>query len=160
MCVDMMPVGIMDSWWAPLKIIPATGGPVLRLLRQDRTFRELFPNGIAEIYFSEIQPGIIKGWKLHRRQNALFSVPWGLIRLVLYDKREESFTKGTLSVQYLGRPDYYRMLRIPAGVWYGFQCLGETAALICNCVDLQHDPEEGIKLPITDPAIPYHWPEN
>lgn len=158
MSVEMKPTGIMDSWWASLKIIPAPGGPVLRLLRRDRNFQELFPNGIAEIYFSQIMPGAIKAWKLHAKQNALFAVPWGLIRLVLFDGREDSFTRGTLSVQYLGRPDYYRMLRIPSGVWYGFQCLGEHPALICNCTNLEHDPEEGRKLPYDDPSIPYHWP--
>lgn len=160
MSVEMEPVGIMDSWWAPLKIIPAQGGPVLHLLKRNKIFKELFPHGIAEIYFSEILPGMIKAWKLHTRQNALFAVPYGLIRLVLYDRREDSFTKGALSVQYLGRPDYYRMLRIPARVWYGFQCLGEKPALICNCVDLEHDPQEGRRLPVDDPTIPYHWPES
>lgn len=160
MSVEMEPLGIMGAWWAPLKIIPAPGGPVLHLLKRNKLFQEIFPDGIAEIYFSEILPGMIKAWKLHERQNALFAVPQGLIRLVLYDKREDSFTRGSLSVQYLGRPDYYRMLRIPARVWYGFQCLGDKPAIICNCVDLEHDPKEGRRLAMDDPSIPYRWPES
>lgn len=160
MSMDMEAVGIKDCWWSHLKIISAQGGPVLHFLKRGELFRELFPKGIGEIYFSEIVPGAIKAWKLHTRQNSLFAVPHGLIRLVLYDGREDSFTRGALSVQYLGRPDYYRMLRIAAHVWYGFQCLGNSPALICNCVDIEHDPGEGMRLPFDDPSIPYHWPES
>lgn len=158
--VELESIGIMDAWQAPLKIMPANGGPVMRFLRKGALWREIFPTGLAEIYFSEILPGAVKAWKLHTTQNALFCVPFGLIRLVLFDPREDSFTRGALAVQYLGRPDHYQMLRIPARVWYGFQCIGESSALVCNCVDLEHDPKEAERLPMDDPSIPYHWPEN
>ena len=32
-------------------------------------------------------------------------------------------------------------------------------ALICNCADIPHDPDEGRRLPANDPSIPYQWSE-
>ena len=151
------PLGIEGAWQAPLKILPAAGGPVLRFLRAGE-LNALFPNGLAEIYFSEILPGSVKAWKLHERQNSLFCVPSGLIRLVLHDSRLGSPTKGTLLNLRLGRPDHYAMIHIPAGVWHGFQCLGAQPAIVCNCADLEHDDKEGRRLPPDDPAIPCAWP--
>ena len=66
-------------------------------------------------------------------------------------------TCGVLRELYLGRPDHYGLLRIPTGVWYGFTAATDEPALICNCADLPHDPEEGERLPADTKDIPYSW---
>lgn len=139
-----------------LKIIDAPGGPVLRMLRGDE-LETFFPDGIGEVYFSEVEPGAVKAWKLHTKQHGLFAVPVGRIKLVLFDARAESSTLGVISGFDLGRPDNYKLLRIPRGVWYGFKCVSKTSALICNCADMEHDPGECLRKPVNDPEIPYNW---
>ena len=158
-CPDM---GIIGVCFQPLKVIDPPGGPVLHMLRPDSPLRpgagtadgELH---LGEVYFSEVLPGAVKAWKRHRRQTQYYAVPHGLLHLVLYDARPDSPTRNVLLELLLGRPDHYGLLRIPTGVWYGFTAAGDGPALICNCADLPHDPEEGEHLPADTKDIPYSW---
>jgi dTDP-4-dehydrorhamnose 3,5-epimerase len=149
--------GIDGALFLPLRIVPANGGPVLHFLRRDSPLLPDFAKGFGEVYFSEAEPGAVKAWKRHRLQTQLFAVPSGRAKIVLCDGREKSPTAGKILECFLGRPDHYGLLRIPCGVWYGFAALGRRTALICNCVNIPHDPAEGERLPPDDPAIPYDW---
>ncbi len=123
----------------PLRQITDGRGVVLHMLRADE--REFAAFG--ECYFSQINAGVIKGWKRHRRQCQNIAVPIGRVRFVIYDDREGSPTRGMLDLVELGRPDNYVRLRIPPLLWYGFKCIAEQPSLIANCVDIPHDPTEG-----------------
>lgn len=136
-----------------LKVIPTPGGPVLHMLRASSPFFA----GFGELYFSEVTPGAVKAWKLHKRQTQCFAVPVGQIKVVLFDDRETSPSRGKVCEILLGRPDQYRLLRIPPQVWYGFTVVGDRLALLCNCADLPHDPEESVHKDAADPTIPYQW---
>jgi dTDP-4-dehydrorhamnose 3,5-epimerase len=122
----------------PLGIIADDRGAVLHMLRCDAPEFTRF----GECYFSEVHPGAIKAWKRHRAQTQNLAVPVGRIRIVIYDAREDSRTRGRCEAIELGRPDAYARLRIPPRLWYGFIGLGTMAALIANCVDAPHDPGE------------------
>lgn len=128
-------------------------GAVLHMLRADSTGSTRF----GECYFSEVLPGAVKAWKRHHVQMQNFAVPIGRMKIVVYDDRDVSPTKGKVQVIELGRPDAYRRLQIPPGLWYGFACMSEAPALLANCTDLPHDPAEGEKRPVNDPSIPYRW---
>ncbi len=136
-----------------LKEIDTAGGPVLHMLRADSPLY----HGFGEIYFSEVLPGAIKGWKRHRRQTQHFAVPAGLIDVVVYDPREDSPSRGISARFRLGRPGHYRLLRIPPGLWYAFTCVASGPSLLANCADIPHDPEESERLPLDSPLIPYRW---
>ena len=144
--------GIDGLHLARLDEIPTEGGPVLHMVRKDTS---LF-TGFGEVYFSEVAPGMVKAWKQHQRQTQLFAVPHGLMDIIVYDDREDSRSRGKLVHVRLGRPGHYRLLRLPPRLWYGFAACGETA-LLCNCADLPHDPEESEKLPQNSPRIPFSW---
>lgn len=128
-------------------------GAVLHMLRCDAPEFRRF----GECYFSEVLPGGVKAWKRHRVQTQNLAVPVGRIRMVIYDDREGTATRGQVQVLELGRPDAYFRLRIPPGLWYGFACLSATPALLANCADFPHDPAECDLRPINDPGIPYQW---
>lgn len=136
-----------------LRQISDERGAILHMLRSDAPEFVSF----GECYFSEILPGAIKAWKRHRKQTQNISVPVGRVRLVAYDDRDESSTKGKLQLFELGRPDAYLRLKIPPSIWYGFMCVGSVPALIANCTDFPHDPTENESRPIDDAAIPYQW---
>ena len=128
-------------------------GAVLHHMRNDAPEFTAF----GECYFSEMVPGAVKAWKRHRKQTQNLAVPIGRVRFVIYDDREASPTHGGLQVMELGRPDNYRRLHIPLGLWYGFTCLGDRPALIANCADLPHDPNDAELRPENDPGIPFRW---
>lgn len=128
-------------------------GSVLHMLRNDGPK----PIQFGECYFSEVVPGAVKAWKRHRVQTQNVAVPVGRIRLVVYDDRGDSPTRGTVQVLELGRPDAYHRVRIPPGLWYGFSCISRTTALLANCADVPHDPLESETRPVNEPAIPYRW---
>lgn len=136
-----------------LRQISDARGAVLHMLRCDAPE---FTN-FGECYFSEVLPGAVKAWKRHRVQTQNLAVPVGYIRFVIYDDRENSATCGNLQVLKLGRPDAYFRLQIPPGLWYGFSCLSVTPALLVNCADLPHDPNESEVRSANDVAIPYLW---
>lgn len=153
----LIETGIKDAVYMNLECFPAHGGQALRMLRPDSPMWPDFPKGLGEVYFSAIEPGFTRAWKLHLRQTGCFAVPYGIIRIVLYDARADSPSLGVLAVLDLGLPNNYRLLRVPAGVWHGFKCLGNTTALICNCPDMPHNPDDIKRLPWDDPSIPYKW---
>ena len=74
----------------PLRRIPDERGMVMHMLRRDDSWFQEF----GEVYFSTVYPGAIKGWHLHQRITLNYAVVSGMIKLVLYDDREESSTKG------------------------------------------------------------------
>ena len=147
---DSMIAGLAIS---PLREIADERGAVLHMLRSDS---EDFV-GFGEIYFSEVRPGVIKGWKLHEVQTQTFAVPTGRMQLVFFDDRESSPTRGAVVVVELGRPDHYRRVSVPPGLWYAFGCLGDSPALLANCANLPHDPAESRSLALDHPSIPYRW---
>ncbi len=122
----------------PLRVIADDRGAVLHMLRSDAADFTRF----GECYFSEIHPGAIKAWKRHKTQTQNLAVPVGRVRIVVYDTREDSRTRGHYEAIEVGRPDAYARLRIPPRLWYGFIGLGAAAALVANCTDAPHDPEE------------------
>lgn len=128
-------------------------GALLHMLRCDAAEFSRF----GECYFSEVLPGAIKAWKRHRMQTQNLAVPVGRIRMVIYDNREGSVTRGQLQELQLGRPDAYLRVQIPPGLWYGFACIGDAPALLANCTDFPHDPIESEQCPPNPPIIPYQW---
>jgi dTDP-4-dehydrorhamnose 3,5-epimerase len=128
-------------------------GAVLHMLRNDAPDFMKF----GECYFSEVLPGAIKAWKLHRKQTQNLAVPVGRVKLVIYDDRVGSRTRHNLEIHELGRPDAYLRVKIPPGLWYGFACKGHAPALLANCTDLPHDPTESDRKPPFDKSIPYDW---
>ena len=136
-----------------LQQLPDDRGSVLHMLRNDSP---LFM-GFGEVYFSEVVPGTVKAWKRHKKMTQHLAVPVGKIRLVLFDERPGSRTKGNLAEYAVGRPSDYNLIRIPPMVWYGFQSLAGEIALIVNCTDIPHDPEEIERLESEAEQIPYKW---
>ena len=137
----------------PLKQIPDERGKVMHMLRAT----EPHFIGFGEIYFSVVYPGVIKGWHLHSRMTINYAVPSGRIKLVLYDPREASPTRGEIAEIFLGE-DFYALVQVPPGVWNGFKGIGLIPALVANCATIVHDPDEISRLdPLHNDVIPYDW---
>lgn len=138
----------------PLRQLRDARGAIFHFFREDDPAFERF----GEIYFSFVHPGWVKGWHLHTRMTLHYAVPVGRIRLVLYDERPGSATRGAVQEIELGE-DAYARVRVPPGVWNGFLGLGEADALVANCATAPHDPSEIERLPPEDARVPYRWME-
>jgi dTDP-4-dehydrorhamnose 3,5-epimerase len=136
----------------PLRRIPDERGTVLHMLRRtDPHFLEF-----GEIYFSTVYQGVVKGWHRHREMTLNYACPFGRIKLVLFDDRDGSPTRGQIQEHFLG-PDDYSLVVIPPGVWNGFKGLSEPFALVANCCTHPHDPARSERLDPRSNVIPYDW---
>jgi dTDP-4-dehydrorhamnose 3,5-epimerase len=137
----------------PLRRIPDERGTIFHMLREDTPVFERF----GEIYFSLVYPGVIKAWHIHRLMTLNYAVPVGMVKLVCYDDREDSPTRGALQEMHIGEHNYV-LVTIPPLVWNGFKGEGTRPALIANCATLPHDPEEIERRdPFDSGGIPYDW---
>ncbi|OGR07310.1 MAG: dTDP-4-dehydrorhamnose 3,5-epimerase [Desulfobacca sp. RBG_16_58_9] len=136
----------------PLKQILDERGKVMHMLRSDASHFQ----GFGEIYFSCVYPGAIKAWHLHKKMALNYAVPYGRIKLVLYDDREGSRTRGEIQEIFMGI-DNYCLVTIPPLVWNGFKGMGQETAIVANCATIPHDPHEIVRLDPFDPSIPYDW---
>lgn len=136
----------------PLRRIQDERGMVMHMLRADDAHFRRF----GEIYFSVIYPGAIKAWHLHSRMTINYAVVDGNIKLVLYDQREGSRTRGQLEEIFFGQVNY-QLVRVPPGVVNGFAAVGGGRAIVANCADIPHDPSEITRIDPFTSDIPYRW---
>jgi len=136
----------------PLRQIPDERGKIMHMLRSDDPQFERF----GEIYFSMVYPGAIKAWHLHTKMTLNYAVVSGMIKLVLYDPRPASPTKGQIQEIFLGEQNYARV-KIPPGIYNGFKGIGTVPALVANCATIPHDPAEIQRLDPFSKDIPYKW---
>ena len=143
---------IHDVTVTPLRRIPDERGAVFHMLREDSPVFERF----GEIYFSLAYPGVVKGWHQHSRMTLNYAVPVGMVKLVLYDGREDSPTSGVVQELHVGELNY-ALVTIPPFVWNGFKGEGDKPALVANCATVAHDPGEISRMDPFENEIPYDW---
>jgi dTDP-4-dehydrorhamnose 3,5-epimerase len=143
---------IQDVVVTPLRQIADERGKIMHMLRSDSPAFA----GFGEIYFSCVFAGAVKAWHLHKRMVRNYAVPHGRIKLVLYDDRAESATRGEIQEIFVGEEDYC-LVTIPPRIWSGFQGLGSTMSIVASCASLPHDPAEGERLDPSHGSIPYVW---
>lgn len=136
----------------PLSQIADERGKIMHMLRADEPHFERF----GEIYFSVAYHGVVKGWHLHKEMTLNYAVILGMVKLVLYDPREDSPTKGEIQELFIGE-DNYVLVKIPPGVWNGFKGIGTEPAIVANCTTLPHRPDEIERLDPFTSDIPYDW---
>ena len=136
----------------PLRRIVDERGSVMHMLRADDEHFQ----GFGEIYFSTVNPGAIKGWHIHREMTLNYACVAGMVKLVLYDDRERSQTRGKLQELFVGDQNYV-MVRVPPMVWNGVKGIGAAPAMIANCASHPHDPDEISRLDPFSDRIPYDW---
>jgi dTDP-4-dehydrorhamnose 3,5-epimerase len=136
----------------PLRQIVDERGKIMHMLKATD------PHFIAfgEIYFSTAWPGTVKAWHIHQTMTVNNAVISGRAKLVLYDIREGSPTKGELQEIFLGE-DNYVLVQIPPGIANGYKAYGDKQVILANCASEPHDPAEMLRLDHASPDIPYTW---
>ena len=136
----------------PVKRIPDERGTIFHMMRaNDPHFKQF-----GEIYFSTIYQGVVKGWHRHEVMTLNYACIYGRVKVVVYDDREDSPTRGNLHEVFLG-PDNYSLAIIPPLVWNGFKGMSHDFSIIANCCTHVHDPSRSVRLDPYDDSIPYDW---
>jgi dTDP-4-dehydrorhamnose 3,5-epimerase len=82
----------------------------------------------------------------------------GMMKLVLYDEREKSKTKGEINEFVIGERNML-LVQVPPLVWHGFKTISEDFAILMNVPTEVYDykaPDE-FRLPADTKKIPYDW---
>ncbi|MBI5189584.1 MAG: dTDP-4-dehydrorhamnose 3,5-epimerase family protein [Nitrospirae bacterium] len=137
-----------------LRMFPDERGRLMEIIRADDPEFVKF----GQVYVTAAYPGVTKAWHYHKLQYDNFCCIKGMMKVVLYDSREGSATKGEVNEFFMGDHNHM-MLQIPPMVYHGFKCISETEALIINCCTEMYDyknPDE-YRLDPHDNDIPYDW---
>ncbi|MCG3198692.1 MAG: dTDP-4-dehydrorhamnose 3,5-epimerase family protein [Candidatus Omnitrophica bacterium] len=138
----------------PLRVMADERGRLMEMYRSDD------PNFLrfGQLYMTTAYPGVVKAWHYHKKQVDNFIVVHGMMKVVLFDPREDSPTKGEVNEFFLGVYNTVR-LTIPNLVYHGFKCISEREAICINVPSELYDyknPDE-FRLPVGTPEIPYNW---
>jgi dTDP-4-dehydrorhamnose 3,5-epimerase len=112
----------------------------------------------GQVYVTSAYPGVAKAWHYHKKQWDHFVCVKGMMKVALYDSREDSPTKGVVNEFIIGERNPV-LVKIPPFVYHGFKCVGADEALIVNVPTEMYDykePDE-YRLPPDAKEIPYDW---
>ncbi len=137
-----------------LKLITDERGYLQEIMRND----DKFFTGFGQVYMTTTYPGVVKGWHYHDEQSDNVVCIKGMIKVVLYDDRKNSQTKGQINQFFIGEQSP-KLVHIPKGIHHGWKCVSADTAYIVNVPDKTYNyakPDEHR----TDPHknnIPYDW---
>jgi|SRR3989338_3107948 len=137
-----------------LKLIRDNRGFLMEMLRSDDSIFEKF----GQVYLSVCKPKVVKGWHYHKKQTDNFVVVKGNSKVVLYDGREDSPTKGEVQEVFIGE-DNPILLKIPPFVVHGITPAGDEPSYLINCPTIPYDykaPDE-FRISFKSKDIPYDW---
>ena len=138
--------------WRPLKTFANEAGRVVPILScEDVGFTRF-----GRVYLSTNRPGVAKGWHYHAVQVEYFAVIQGIVMLVLYDKREDSPTRGLTNVFQLST-DRLTIVEIPPRVVHGIKTTGGEESLVIICASESYNVDFPDKTWVDSGDVPYHW---
>ena len=137
-----------------LRVIPDERGRLMEILRADD------PEFVAfgQVYMTTVRPGVVKAWHYHKKQTDSMAVVSGMAKIVLYDGRDGSPTKGEVNEFFVGEHNPI-LVQIPNGVYHGMKGLGDREAIIVNTVTEPYNREKPDEFRVDphDNDIPYDW---
>ncbi len=139
----------------PLKHIPDERGWLMECLRSDDV--GMFEK-FGQVYVTAVYSGVVKAWHYHKLQDDHFVVLHGMAKVVLYDDREGSPTRGEINEFFMGERNPL-LLKIPRGVYHGFKGIspGETIVMNIPTEVYRHDNPDEYRLDPHNSHIPYSW---
>ena len=137
-----------------LKVIPDERGYLMEMLRCDDEFFQKF----GQVYLTVAYPGVVKGWHYHKKQTDHFVAVSGMIKVVLYDDRDGSKTKGEVNEFFMGERNAILVV-IPPLVLHGMKGIGTKPGLLINCPTEPYNYEspDEFRVDPHDNDIPYDW---
>jgi dTDP-4-dehydrorhamnose 3,5-epimerase len=158
----------VTSDWTPLQTlidgvrikeirnVPKKAGILTEIYRRDW---DLDNRVVDQAFQALLYPGGLSAWHTHRLTTDRLFVTTGMLRIVLYDDRSDSPTRGLINEFRIGsaRPG---IVVVPPRVWHGVQNYGPEPAILLNLVDraYDYDDPDHWSLPPDSELIPYQFP--
>ncbi len=137
-----------------LKVFPDERGRLMEIMRSDDPEFKKF----GQMYITTTYPGVVKAWHYHKIQTDNFCCVKGMAKVVLFDDRKNSSTRGEINEFCIGVHNPV-LLQIPNNVFHGFKCISESESMIINCPTELYNykkPDE-YRLPAHTKKIKYNW---
>jgi len=137
-----------------LKIIPDERGWLMEILRCDD---EIF-NKFGQVYFTTAYPGVVKAWHMHKKQTDNFTCIHGMMKVVLYDFRENSSTYKEINEFFIGEKNPM-LISVPPFIYHGFKSIGTETSYFLSIPNMPYNREkpDEYRLPPDTNEIPYDW---
>ena len=115
-------------------------------------------NGFGQTYLTSVNEGVVKAWHYHEKQIDTFICVYGMIKLVLFDSRENSPTYGIVNEFFIGDKNPQRV-QIPTKVMHGLKGISSGYSLIINIPNQMYNYEKPDEFRVHphDNNIPYVW---
>lgn len=139
----------------PLRWIPDERGRLMEILRNDE---ELFDK-FGQAYVTTTYPGVVKAWHYHKLQDDFFTCLTGVVKLVIFDNREDSSTYRTINEFFIGENNQ-NLVVVPRLCYHGWKCISERESMVLNLVTEPYNyktPDEYRLDPHDNDVIPYSW---
>jgi len=134
-------------------VIKDNKGYILEILRNDDA---LF--SIGQVYLSTGNQGIVKGWHYHKIQTDYFTGVKGNAKVVLYNMREKSKTKGQIKELLISENNPV-LIKIPSMIVHAITTLDGNPVYLINCPTKLYNNKnpDKYRLPLNADAIKYIW---
>jgi dTDP-4-dehydrorhamnose 3,5-epimerase len=137
-----------------LRVIPDERGRLMEILRSDDECFQHF----GQVYATTTYPHVVKAWHYHKIQTDNVTVVKGMLKLVLYDPRDGSSTKGEINEFFIGEHNPL-LVQIPPQIYHGWMCISEQEAIAINIPTEAYNREQPDEYRVHphENDIPYQW---
>lgn len=142
-----------------LRIISDDRGSVMKMIVDTN---EMYINSpvvardVEEIYFSTVNPGIVKAWHGHKKMTLNYACLLGEVMIGLCDLRVGKTFGNTMRV-HLDAMDRYQLLTVPPGVWNGYRSTNDKPAMIANAASMRYSDYDIERIHPRDFPIEFDW---
>jgi dTDP-4-dehydrorhamnose 3,5-epimerase len=143
----------------PTRPVPHTDGHVTEIARVSW---DIIESPIVQVHTTTTFPGRVRAWGLHQLGTDRLFVANGLIKIVVFDGRQDSPTFGGIN-EFTVSEKNPGLLTIAPNLYHGWKNIGTTEACVINMPDRMYDYDkpDALDLPWTSAAaqrlIPYQW---
>ena len=137
-----------------LRVITDERGWLMEILRADDEIFEKF----GQVYLTTAYPDVVKAWHYHKKQTDNFTCIKGMMKVALFDGREDSPTYKEVNEFFIGDKNPL-LISVPPLVYHGFKAIGTETAYFLSIPTLPYDYDEPdeYRLPPDTKEIPYDW---
>ena len=135
----------------PLNLIPSEKGNIRHVIDKNSKGFDIF----SEAYISEINPGSIKGWTLHKNKISNLIVVKGHVKFVFVDSLEPDkfFTYELSTLE--NKENLYSRLCVQPNIWFAFQGLHCKVSRVLNISNVRNSDTFSVRKELD--SFIYNW---
>ncbi len=143
----------------PCRPVPHEDGHLMEIARASW---EILGGPLVQVHLTTTFAGRVRAWGVHTENTDRLFIAAGLVKIVVYDGRKDSPTRGRLNEFTLSDRNP-GLLIVPPNLYHGWKNIGTTEALIINMPDRMYDYEspDALDLPWdsakAEKIVPYRW---